>query len=80
LHRAERWRGDLVADDGAFERWLREHPHTDAQQLRALIRQARKDARPESTPGDAPRQGRAYRQIFALVRASLASDGTATDQ
>jgi ribosome-associated protein len=72
LHRAERWRDELVADDAALERWLAEHPGTDAQRLRALIRQVRKDARPRQTPGDTPRQGRAYRQIFALVRAALA--------
>lgn len=83
LHRAERWRDELVADDGAFERWLGEHPQTDAQQLRALIRQARKDAKSELRPGDAPRQGRAYRQIFALVRATLGgavAPGNAVDQ
>jgi ribosome-associated protein len=38
--------------------------------LRALIRQARKDAR-ETRPGEAPRRGHAYREIFAIVRARL---------
>jgi ribosome-associated protein len=71
LHRAERWRDSLVEDDAALERWLGEHPRTDAQQLRALIRQARKDAQTERKPGEAPRKGRAYRQIFALVHAAL---------
>jgi ribosome-associated protein len=71
LHRAERWRDELVADDAALERWLAEYPSTDAQQLRALIRQVRKDAKAEHKPGDAPRKGRAYRQIFDLVRAAL---------
>jgi ribosome-associated protein len=81
LHRAERWRDELVADDAALERWLAEFPATDAQQLRALIRQARKDARVEERPGQAPRQGRAYRQIFALVRAALAGGpGNSADQ
>jgi ribosome-associated protein len=73
LHRAERWRDELVADDAALERWLAVFPATDAQQLRALIRQARKDARAEERPGEAPRKGRAYRQIFTLVRAALAA-------
>jgi ribosome-associated protein len=81
LHRVERWRDELVADDAALERWLHEFPATDAQQLRALIRQARKDARSEERPGDAPRKGRAYRQIFALVRAALgAAAGGSVDQ
>jgi ribosome-associated protein len=41
LHEAERWRAELLADDGALTRWLAEHPHTDAQQLRSLVRAAR---------------------------------------
>ena len=46
------------------------YPDTDSQQLRALVRQARKDAKPEK-PGAAPRHGRAYREIFQLVREVL---------
>ena len=82
LHRAERWRDELVADDAALERWLAEYSSTDAQQLRALIRQVRKDAKAEQKPGDTPRKGRAYRQIFDLVRAALAASagGKAIDQ
>lgn len=72
LHRAEKWRDALIADDGRLGPWLDEFPATDAQQLRALIRQARKDAR-EARPGENLRQGRAYRQIFALVREQLSS-------
>jgi ribosome-associated protein len=42
------------------------YPDTDIQQLRALVRQARKDACPTKPPcpKEAPRQGRAYRDIF----------------
>ncbi|HSI54240.1 MAG TPA: ribosome biogenesis factor YjgA, partial [Ramlibacter sp.] len=46
LHQAEKWRDDLVAREDALDQWLREHPQTDTQQLRALIRQARKDVQP----------------------------------
>lgn len=67
LHQAEQWRDVLIADDAAFEKWLDKYPHTDGQQLRALIRQTRKDAVP-SKPGEAPRQGKAYRDLFQLVR------------
>ncbi|MDO9166748.1 MAG: DUF615 domain-containing protein, partial [Rhodoferax sp.] len=45
-------------------------PNSDSQQLRALIRQARKDAKPEK-PGEAVRHGRAYRDIFQIVREQL---------
>jgi ribosome-associated protein len=36
------------------------------------VRQARKDAKPEK-PGEAQRHGRAYRDIFQLVREALLS-------
>lgn len=71
LHLAEQWRDKLIADDGALGTWLEEHPSTDSQQLRALVRQARKDAKPEK-PGEAPRHGKSYREIFQLVRQTLA--------
>jgi len=70
LHQAEVWRDRLIAGEEAFGEWLSEHPDTDSQQLRALIRQARKDATPEK-PGEAVRHGRAYRDIFQMVRQTL---------
>jgi ribosome-associated protein len=73
LHLAEQWRDKLIASDDALGDWLNEHPDTDAQQLRALVRQARKDAKPEK-PGEAPRHGKSYREIFQLVRQTLAPE------
>jgi ribosome-associated protein len=70
LHQAEIWRDRLIAEEDAFGEWITEHPGTDTQQLRALIRQARKDAKPEK-PGEAVRHGRAYRDIFQTVRVQL---------
>lgn len=72
LHQAETWRDRLLADENAFDEWLAQNPSTDTQQLRALIRQARKDAKP-GKPGEALRHGRAYRDIFLLVRGQLDS-------
>ena len=74
LHAAEKWRDDLIAGDDALQQWLQAHPGTDVQQLRALIRQARKDGAPsadEVSRGQAPRRGRAYREIFQIVRDHL---------
>ena len=64
LHESERWRAELIADDDALTRWTADHPATDVQQLRSLIRAARKDAAlvPEK------RSGRAYRELFQFVR------------
>jgi ribosome-associated protein len=71
LHAAEKWRDDLIASDDAVQAWIAAHPDTDTQQLRALVRQARKDAAPtrdEVARGEAPRRSRAYREIFQIVR------------
>ena len=76
LHEAERWRDRLIADDDALGGWIETHPATDAQQLRALVRQARKDIK-AGPAGEAPRQGKAYREVFQIVRAQLRVHGTA---
>lgn len=79
LHLAEQWRDRLIADDATLPQWMDEYPHTDTQQLRALIRQARKDAPPVDkaavSQGLAPRKGRAYRELFQLVREHLGGTG-----
>ena len=64
LHQAERWRAELLADDEAATRWINAHPETDAQQLRSLVRAARKDAAllPEK------RSGRAFRELFQFIK------------
>lgn len=77
LHQAEQWRDRLIADDDAVGQWLNISPDTDSQQLRALVRQARKDAKPEK-PGEAVRHGRSYREIFQLVREALLANQEAS--
>jgi ribosome-associated protein len=79
LHLAEQWRDKLIADDAALGDWLEQYPGTDSQQLRALVRQARKDAKPEK-PGEAPRHGKSYREIFQLVRQAMAQGPDESDE
>ena len=74
LHLAEQWRDKLIAADEALGDWLTDHPATDSQQLRALIRQARKDIAKPETPGEAPRHGKSYREIFQLVKLAMARE------
>lgn len=78
LHQSEQWRDRLIADDDAVAEWINNFPQTDIQQLRTLVRQARKDAPPKDraaeSKGLAPRQGRSYREIFQLVRAQLSGE------
>jgi ribosome-associated protein len=72
LHQAEQWRDRLVADDDALTGWMALAPQTDVQHLRTLIRQARKDAQGvKERPGEAQRHGKAFRDIFQLVRTTL---------
>ncbi|GAB4204511.1 MAG: ribosome biogenesis factor YjgA [Tibeticola sp.] len=75
LHEAERWRDRLIDSDEAVAEWIATHPSSDIQQLRALVRQARKDAPAESratvSQGLAQRHGRAYRELFRLLREHL---------
>lgn len=72
LHDAERWRDELLAHDDHLTRWMRAHPASDLQQLRSLIRAARRDAADAGPPGAAPRKGRAYRELFQFIKAHAA--------
>ncbi|MEG2976158.1 MAG: ribosome biogenesis factor YjgA [Comamonas sp.] len=84
---SEQWRDRLVVEDGALAIWLEHFPETDVQQLRSLIRQSRKDiekakeqaaaaqaASPDAEPKEVSK-GRAYRDLFQLVREQLAKAG-----
>lgn len=70
LHEVEQWRERLIADDATLSEWVQRYPQSDSQQVRALLRQARRDAK-AGLPGQAPRHGKAYRELFQLVRAQL---------
>ena len=76
LHQSERWRAELIADDDAVTRWTTEHPQTDVQQLRNLIRAARKDAALEPEK----RSGRAYRELFQFLKAGTGTAAEAVDE
>jgi len=64
LHRLEGLRDELLASDEALQRYIAEHPGVDVQQLRSLVRSARKDAaaQPES------RSGRGFRELFQFLK------------
>jgi ribosome-associated protein len=66
LHQAEQWRDSLIADDERLAQWIAEFPDVNIQELRSLIRQARKDAT-TAAPGASERHGRAYRQILTRL-------------
>jgi ribosome-associated protein len=71
LHQAEHWRDRLLASDDELTPWMALHPATDLQQLRSLIRAARKDtAAAPDDPKAVGRKGRAYRELFQFIKAT----------
>lgn len=76
LHQIERWRAELIAGDEALTRWLDAYPTTDAQQLRSLVRAARRDTAKLSVED---RQPRAVRELFQFIKPHLLGAAQPTD-
>lgn len=70
LHRVEALRDRLLSDDDALTELLGDHPSADAQHLRTLIREGRKEARRNAAlqPGHEP-QRKHYRALFQALKA-----------
>lgn len=77
LHLAETWRERLLQDDATLEQWHLSHPNCDLQELRALIRQARRDNKTQPSDiskGLVQRQGKAYRELFQMLKEHLVTE------
>jgi ribosome-associated protein len=61
MHALERRREKLLTDDKVLTALLAEHPELDAQHLRTLIRNARKEQAEQKPP-------KAYREIFQILK------------
>jgi ribosome-associated protein len=68
LHETERWRAELIADDEAMTTWLHTYPDTDTQQLRSLVRAARRDAKDLAAEA---RQPKSHRELFQFIKPYL---------
>lgn len=66
LHRLENWRQRLIDDDTALSEFLTQHPDFDVQQLRTLIRNARKETQLQKPP-------KSSRELFRILREGLSS-------
>lgn len=64
LHRIERYRTEMIAKDEAITQFLSDFPAVEAQPLRALVRNARKEAEQVKPP-------KAYRELFQLIKTAL---------
>lgn len=73
LHAIERKRDKLLSDDKTLTLLLTEHPQLDAQHLRTLIRNARKEQAENKPP-------KAYRELFQILKQLQAPAAQATDE
>ena len=65
LHRIERWRERLLADDGALAMFAAEYPGSDVQHLRTLIASVKRDQALNKPLKN-------YRELFRVVRMIVA--------
>ncbi|WP_026075908.1 ribosome biogenesis factor YjgA [Noviherbaspirillum massiliense] len=73
LHALERRRDKLLADDKALTDLMAQHPELDVQQLRTLIRNARKEQAENKPP-------KAYREIFQILKELQSSSAKQTNE
>jgi len=62
FHVAERWRQELLADDTAMERFVKEFPEADPHRIRAMVGEAREEKRAAQPP-------RRFRELFHVLSA-----------
>jgi ribosome-associated protein len=66
LHLIERWRVRLLNDEKALEGLITEYPRADIQQLRTLMRNAKREAEASKPP-------KSFRELFHALRELIGS-------
>ena len=61
FHKVEHWRDKLLADNDAVTEFIAQYPDVDVQQLRQLMRNAKKEQEKQQPP-------KAYRELFQLIK------------
>lgn len=61
FHKVEHWRDKLLSDNDALTEFIAAYPDVDVQQLRQLIRNAKKEQEKQQPP-------KAYRELFQLIK------------
>ena len=61
FHKVETWRDKLLAENDAVTEFIAEYPEIDVQQLRQLIRNAKKEQEKQQPP-------KAFRELFQLIK------------
>lgn len=69
FHQLERWRDRLLTEDNAISEFMQMHPAVDSQQIRALIRNSRREEAANKPP-------KSSRELFKLLREISESNST----
>lgn len=72
FHNLERWRARLIEEEGAFSEFINQYPNIDSQQVRTLIRNARREASLAKPP-------KSSRELFKLLREITSGSQDATN-
>jgi ribosome-associated protein len=64
MHLAERWRERLLSEEGVLGEFANTYPGTDLQQLRVLVRNAKKERETTKPPRD-------FRKLYQLIREQI---------
>lgn len=67
FHRLENWRSRLIAEETALADFMTEHPNVDTQQIRTLIRNAKREQEQNKPP-------KSSRELFKLLREITSSE------
>ena len=67
FHKVETWRDKLLAENDAVTEFIAEYPEIDVQQLRQLIRNAKKEQEKQQPP-------KYYRELFQLIKPFIIQD------
>ncbi|MCC2656310.1 MAG: hypothetical protein K0Q76_1418 [Panacagrimonas sp.] len=82
LAEAETWRDRLLADDAAMTDWIKAHPQSEIQPLRAMVRNARREiaTHQDADPDGVAARGRskAFRDLFQMLRIALKAGAATT--
>lgn len=80
FHQMEQWRTRLIDDDTAITLFIADHPSADVQQLRTLVRNARKEASLHQPPKSSRALFKLIRSIFEHEHPELGEDEGERDE
>lgn len=72
FHQLERWRDRLLQQEQALNQFIAEYPQTDIQQIRTLIRNAKREQEANKPP-------KSSRELFKLLRSITEHDAESTE-